>query len=326
MRIGYAMSSEELAPGAMLRAAIRAEEVGFRTAWVSDHFHPWISAQGESPFVWTMLGAIGAATDELRVGTGVTCPTIRIHPAIIAQAAATTAALVGDGRFFLGVGSGEQLNEHVTGEPWPTADTRLSMLEEAIGVLRELWGGEEVTHYGEHFVVEDARIYSRPGTPPPIYVSAFGPKALDLAIELGDGWVTTSPDDESMRKWRAQRGDAPAIAQLKVAWARSVDEARKLVVERWPTSGLSGELSQELRTPRLFEQAVSVLSDDQIVSSTPVGPDVAPFVEQIDKYRQAGFDELYLTQVGSDQAGFLTFCERELFGALPSDVRTERAA
>ncbi len=321
MRIGYAMSSEELGPQAMLAAARRAEEVGFRTAWVSDHYHPWIDAQGESPFVWTMLGAIGAATEQLRVGTGVTCPTIRIHPAIIAQAAATTAALVGEGRFFLGVGSGEQLNEHVTGEPWPTADVRLAMLDEAIAILRELWSGEEVTYYGDHFIVEDARIYSRPAAPPPIFVSAFGEKSLTLAIEHGDGWVTTRPDEDSMRRWRAARGDAPAIAQLKVAWAPSVDEARRVTVERWPTSGLSGELSQELRTPRLFEQAVSVLSEDQIVSGTPMGPDVAPFVEKIEEYRKAGFDELYLTQVGSDQAGFLDFCARDLFPALPRDAQ-----
>jgi len=326
MRIGYALSSEELAPDVMLRAAVRAEEVGFRTAWLSDHFHPWIDAQGESPFVWTMLGAIGARTSRLRLGTGVTCPILRIHPVIIAQAVATTTALLGDDRFFFGVGSGEQLNEHVTGEPWPTAPVRLAMLEEAIDVLRELWGGDEVSYYGDHFIVEDARIYTLPDAPPPIYVSAFGPKALSLAIERGDGWVSTSADQESMQRWRNERGDAPALAQLKVAWAPSTDEARRLVIERWPTSGLSGELSQELRTPKLFEQAVQPLTDETIVGRTPVGPDVQSYVDTISEYAEAGFDELYLTQIGTDQQGFLDFCERELFPALPKDIAAAVAA
>lgn len=298
MRIGYALSSEELNPTTMVAAARRAEEVGFRAAWITDHFHPWVDAQGESPFVWTMLGAVGAATEQLRPGTGVTCPIIRIHPAIIAQAAATTAALAGPDRFWLGVGTGEQLNEHVTGEPWPTADVRLQMLVEAIDIMRELWTGEEVTFYGDHFIVEDARIYTRPSSPPPIYVSAFGPKALEVALEHGDGWVTTSPDTDSMQQWREQRSSSPAIGQLKVAWAANAETARNNVVERWPTSGLKGELSQELRTPKLFMQAVQVLSPEQIVEGTPVGPDVEAYVEKIDEYRKAGFDELYLTQVG----------------------------
>jgi G6PDH family F420-dependent oxidoreductase len=165
MELGVGLSSEELAPAAVVRAAARAEEVGFRTAWVSDHFHPWIDAQGESPFVWSVLGAISNATDRIRIGTGVTCPIMRVHPVIVAQAAATTQCLF-DGRFWFGVGTGEALNEHVVAQKWPEASVRLEMLDEAVGVIRRLWTGEVVSHYGTHFNVENARIYTLPDKSP----------------------------------------------------------------------------------------------------------------------------------------------------------------
>src|SRR4051812_27083823 len=195
MQLGVGFSSEELGPDAIVRAAARAEEAGFETAWVSDHFHPWVDAQGESPFVWSVLGGIAASTEQMRVGTGVTCPIMRVHPVILAQAAATTQCMF-DGRFWFGVGTGEALNEHVTAERWPEASIRLEMLEEAVAGIRELWSGDTISHYGKHFSVENARLYPLPSRPPPIYVSAFGSKAAEVAARIGDGFVGTQPGRE----------------------------------------------------------------------------------------------------------------------------------
>ena len=191
MRIGLFLSSEEFGPRELVDLAIRGEQAGFSGLWISDHYHPWIDEQGHSPFVWSTIGAIAQATD-LPLGTGVTCPTIRMHPAIVAHAAATSAILL-EGRFTFGVGSGEALNEHVLGDRWPTADERLEMLEEAVDVMRKLWTGEVVDHHGRHYTVENARIYDTPDTPPPVLVSGFGPKAIRLAARIGEGFVTTSP-------------------------------------------------------------------------------------------------------------------------------------
>src|SRR3954470_10527888 len=187
-QIGFHLSSEELPPGTMVECARRAEQIGFDFLTVSDHFHPWTHAQGESPFVWSVLGAIAAVTERVEVGTAVTCPTVRIHPAILAQAAATTASLL-PGRFFFGVGTGEALNEHILGDPWPPSEVRRDMLAEAIQLIRLLWEGETTTYHGEHYIVETARIFTLPDQLPPIVVSGFGPRAAELAGELGDGYM-----------------------------------------------------------------------------------------------------------------------------------------
>jgi G6PDH family F420-dependent oxidoreductase len=326
MEIGIGFSAEELGPNEIVRAAARAEEIGFTTCWVSDHYHPWIDAQGESPFVWSVLGGIATATERIRVGTGVTCPTMRIHPAIIAQAAATTQRMF-DGRFWFGVGSGEALNEHILGDKWPEASIRLEMLEEAVAVIRALFTGERQSHYGRYFTVENAQLYTLPESPPPIYVSAFGSKSLDLAIRAGDGLVSTKPDRELTSRFVTEAGDdKPKLAQVKVAWARREDEAADLAFERWPTSGLSGELSQELATPAHFEQAVSVLHKEDVVSSFPLGPDAQRHIDAIRKYVDAGYDEIYVTQIGTEQEAFLDFYEREVLPELTAAGSERRSA
>src|SRR3954466_7599334 len=192
MRIGYFLSCEEYDPAQLIEQAELAQAAGFQGLWISDHYHPWNDAQGQSPFVWSIIGALSQVV-SIPVTTAVTCPIMRIHPAVIAQAAATSAVLH-DGRFVLGVGTGEALNEHVTGEKWPFADERLEMLEEAVEVLRKLWTGDSVTHRGRHFTVEQARISPPPSQPPKVYMSAFGPKALDLAGRVADGYLSTMPD------------------------------------------------------------------------------------------------------------------------------------
>lgn len=285
------------------------------SAWVSDHFHPWLDSQGESPFVWCTIGGI-AATTSLRVTTAVTCPTMRIHPAIIAQAAATSARML-EGRFCLGLGSGENLNEHVLGQHWPPTDVRLEMLEEAVDVMRELWTGEYVNHRGRHYTVENARIYTRPATPPPIYVSGFGPKATELAARIGDGYINTSPDADLVKRYRDSGGTGPTAAGLKVCWGDDEQQCKKLAHELWRSSGVPGELSQELPSPAHFEQGSELVTEDQMADKIICGPDAQRHAERIRQYVDAGFDEIYISQVGPDQDGFFEFFENELAPLLP---------
>jgi len=311
MQLGVGLSSEELSPMSIVRTAALAEEVGFRAAWISDHFHPWIDAQGESPFVWSVLGGVARATDRIRVGTGVTCPIMRMHPAVIAQAAATTQCLF-DGRFWLGVGTGEALNEHVVGEKWPEASVRLAMLAEACEVIRTLWTGRQVSHHGEYFNVESARLYTLPETSPLIFMSALGRKSAELAGQIGDGLVSTRPSRNLVDWYTASGGRGPRLAQVKVAWAANVADAEDLAFARWPTAGLEGELSQDLPTPRHFEDAVAALRRSDVVDKIACGPDAGKHLDAIRQFADAGFDEIYVTQIGPDQEGFLRFYEHEV--------------
>jgi G6PDH family F420-dependent oxidoreductase len=309
--LAYALATEEHDARTLIAIARRAEQAGFRSVWISDHYHPWIDRQGHSPFVWSVIGGI-AATTGLQVTTGVTCPTVRIHPAVVAQAAATSSNLLPDGRFRLGVGTGEALNEHILGDRWPPSDVRHEMLAEAIAVMRTLWTGEQVTHRGRHYTVESARIYTRPDGDIPVLVSAFGPRALTVAIEHGDGWVTTGPDADMLARYRAGGGTGPACGGLKVCWGDDEAVARKLAHELWPTSGVPGQLHQDLPTPRHFEQAVSVVTEAASTKGTPCGPDPEVHVAGIRAFVDAGFDEVSVTQIGPDQEGFFRFWEREV--------------
>jgi G6PDH family F420-dependent oxidoreductase len=314
VEIGYFLSSEEHGPLGLLEQAQLASDAGIESVWISDHFHPWLHEQGQSPFVWSVIGAI-AATTSLQVSTAVTCPTVRIHPAIVAQAAATSAVML-DGRFELGVGSGEQLNEHVLGDPWPPTDVRLEMLEEAVEVIRLLWSGDEVSHRGRHYTVEDARLYTVPSTPPQIHVSGFGPKATDLAAKIGDGYVTTSPTADLVTRYRDGGGTAPVSAGLKVCWGPDRDACVELAHHLWRTGGVPGELSQELRTPQLFEQAAELVTPESIGEHMPCGPDIEPIVTAVKEFVDAGFDRVYLNQIGPDQKDFFEFYNSELAAAL----------
>ena len=309
---GYALSCEEHAPNDLVANARKAEEAGFTFALISDHYHPWTDSQGQSAFVWSVIGGIAQATERLRLGTGVTCPTIRIHPAIIAQAAATSAAMM-PGRFFLGVGTGENLNEHILGDAWPAPDKRLEMLEEAIEVMRLLWEGGYKTHRGKHYTVEQARIYTRPEEPLEIAVAAAKEEAAKLAGRVGAAFINTSPESEPIELFESEGGRGKRkYGQITVCWAADEEQAKRTMHEVWPNAGLGGDLGYELPLPRHFEQAVENVSPDDLAESTPLGPDPQPYVEQIREYERTGYDHIYFHQVGPDQDGFFRFWQEEL--------------
>ena len=309
--IGYWLSSEEHTPLELVRNARAAEEAGFRHAMISDHYHPWVDEQGHSAFVWGTIGGIAAATERLSLGTGVTCPMIRIHPAVIAQAAATAGAMM-PGRFVLGLGTGENLNEHILGDRWPSGWERLEMLREAIEVIRLLWQGGYQSHRGTHYRVDEARIYTLPEQLPPIAVAAAKPGAAQLAGE-NDGLIAVSPDRELVDEFESAGGEGkPRHGQLSICWAESEAEARKTAFRVWPNAGVEGELSQELPLPRHFEQATEMVEEEDVAGSMPCGPDPEPVIQSIQEYLDAGFDHVYLHQIGPDQDGFFEFAKREI--------------
>ncbi|HLM17747.1 MAG TPA: TIGR03557 family F420-dependent LLM class oxidoreductase [Acidimicrobiia bacterium] len=313
---GYTLSSEEHAPPALVRDATRAEDSGFDFVSISDHYHPWVSAQGHSPFVWSVLGAIAASTSSVQVGVGVTCPIIRIHPAIIAQAAATTSLLF-DGRFFLGLGTGEALNEHIAGGRWPPPAVRREMLEEAVEIMRKLFTGDTVEYRGEHYEVDNARLFDPPTSDLPLVVSGFGPEAAALAGRIGDGFWGNAPDPELVGEFDAAGGTGPRYAQLNVCWAPSEEQARRTVHETWPNSAVPGQLSQDLPTWTHFEQATQIVTEDDATKSVPCGPDIAEeVVKSVHQYVEAGYDHLYFHQIGDDQDGFFRYWESDLRSAL----------
>jgi coenzyme F420-dependent glucose-6-phosphate dehydrogenase len=309
---GLALSSEEHPPNDLVRLARRVEETGFEFAMISDHFHPWTDAQGQSPFVWSVIGGISHATERIRLGTGVTCPTIRIHPAIIAHAAATAGAMM-EGRFFLGLGSGENLNEHVVGEGWPAPDERLAMLEEAIEVIRLLWQGGYQTHRGDFFDVEQARLYTLPEEPPQIALAAAKPLVAELAGRAADAFINTAPDSEPIERFESAGGQGkPKYGQITGCWAASEEEGARIACEVWPNAALGGDLSYELPLPLHFEQATEDVTPEDLAESIPCGPDPDRWLEDIRTYVDAGYTHVYFHQIGRDQEGFLRFWSEEL--------------
>ncbi|HXS33876.1 MAG TPA: TIGR03557 family F420-dependent LLM class oxidoreductase [Solirubrobacterales bacterium] len=311
-KLGYTLSSEEFAAPLLVAQAERAEQAGFAFASISDHFHPWVDEQGESPFVWGTLGAISQRTERIELVTGVTCPTTRVHPAIVAQAAATAAQLL-PGRFSLGIGTGENLNEHITGERWPGVVERQARLEEAIEVIRALWRGDLQSHRGEHFTVENARLYSLPNEPPPLLVAVAGESSVELAARAGDGLIGTAPVADSVKQFRSEGGEGkPTFGQLHVCWSEDEQEAKKLALKQWPNGAISGSYFLELPLPAHFEEAAAVLDIDDIGENIVCGPDPERHRNAIQEYVDAGYDHVYIHQIGPDQEGFFGFYEREV--------------
>ncbi len=306
MQIGYKLAAEAFGPQELIRQAVLAEAAGFDFVEISDHFHPWLDVQGHSPFAWTVLGAIAARTDRIELATGVTCPTVRYHPAIIAQAAATL-ALVSDGRFVLGVGSGERLNEHVVGRGFPAVRVRHEMLREALEIIRLLWEGGYRSYDGKHLQLEDARVFDLPEQPPLIAVAASGTASATLAAELGDGLFVTEPKPEVVGRYRAAGGTGPGYAEAPVAWAPDERTAVAAVLEksRWALTGW--KVMSELPNPVNFDAASATVREDDVLGQFACGPDVERHVEVVTQFTDAGYDRIVLQNAGPDPDGFVDF-------------------
>ncbi len=324
MQIGYKLSTEDLGPVEVVEMARAAERAGFDFVELSDHFHPWLESQGHSGFTWSMLGAMAATTERIGLVTGVTCPSYRYHPAVIAQAAATVAILSG-GRFTLGVGSGERLNEHVTGGEFPGIRKRHERFREALEIIRLLWQGGYRSYDGAHLQLEDARVFDLPETLPLMPVAAGGPVAARIAAELGDGLFATEPRPDLVEAFHTAGGTGPLYAEVPLAWAPDEDTAAQAAFEtsRWALTGW--KVMTELPNPVNFEAASATVTLDDIKGQFACGPDVERHVQQAQRYVDAGFDHLVLQDAGPDPEGFLRFFSDEL-GARVRDLRPQPQA
>jgi G6PDH family F420-dependent oxidoreductase len=312
VRFGYKLMTEEHGPKALVENAQRAEAAGFDFVSISDHFHPWLEAQGHAPFAWSVLGAIAHATSRIAITTGLTCPIIRYHPAIIAQAAATI-AVMSDNRFTLAIGAGERLNEHVTGARWPSVPERHEMLGEAIDIFRALWSGGVHTQRGAHFVADHARLYDLPDKPIPVVVGVSGPASVALAADKADGIMTTEPKAEFVTGFRAKgKPGGPCYAEVALAYAPTEAAGRKLAHERFRFSAFEWSVNSELPSVEGFEAATRFVKPQDLADTIPAGPDPAPHLAAIRKYLDAGYDHIVLTGVGPDQAAFSNFFEKKL--------------
>lgn len=311
--IGYFLACEEFGPDELVRQAGLAQEAGFQRLWISDHFHPWTDEQGHSPFVWSVIGALSQAT-TLPVMTAVTCPTFRMHPAIVAHAAATAAVQL-KGGFTLGVGSGEALNEHILGRHWPPAPVRLEMLEEAVAVIRALHRGERTTFRGAHYTVEEARLYTLPEQPVPISVSAFGPHAARVAGRIGDAFCTVSPNARLVRAYRESGGRGAVQGGMKVCWAPTEEEGVETAHRLWATELLPGQLPSTLTRPQDFAAASSLVTREAVAGKMPCGPDPERYRARVQEFADAGFDELFVQQIGPRQDEFFRVWRDEVLPA-----------
>ncbi|MGW2229929.1 TIGR03557 family F420-dependent LLM class oxidoreductase [Streptomyces formicae] len=312
MQVGYKLAAEAFGPAELVRQAVRAERAGFDFVEISDHYHPWLDNQGHSPFAWTVLGSIAAKTSTIGLATGVTCPTVRYHPAIIAQAAATL-ALLSEGRFVLGVGSGERLNEHVVGPGFPeTVPPRHAMLREALEIIRLLWDGGYRSYEGTYLQLADARVFDLPEEPPLIAVAASGPPSARIAAELGDGLFATEAKQQITRHYRDAGGTGPRYAEVPMAWAPDENTAAEaaLRTSRWALTGW--KVMSELPNPVNFDAATSTVRAEDILEKFACGPDPARYVEAAQPFVDAGFDRLVMQNAGPDPDGFIDFYEREL--------------
>lgn len=308
---GYTLSSEEFGPGDLVEQGAAAEDAGFEFLTVSDHFHPWTEGQGHSPFAWTTIGAVAARTRRVGIGTGVTCPIIRYHPTIIAQAAATAAAL-SDGRFFLGIGTGEWLNEHINGGRWPAVEVRREMLAEAVTIMRRLWSGDTVDHRGRYYTVENARVFTLPSSKIEVICAASGADSARAVAEYADGLWSTSPDAELVDAYRSAGGRGPVYGQVTVCYGPDEEQARKTALEAWPNAGIPGQLSQDLPTWSHFQQVSQLVTADKVAERIACGPDPEVAAAMTKKYTDAGFDHIHFHQVGPDQAAFIEFWKTTL--------------
>src|SRR4051794_14177741 len=317
MQLGYTMMTEQSGPEELVRYVVGAEEVGFGFAVSSDHYFPWLDEMGHSPNAWVTLGAAAQATSRIPLMTYVTCPSFRYHPTIVAQQAATLQILA-DGRFTLGLGAGENLNEHVVGGGWPAADVRQEMLVEAIRIIRDLFDGDGYTNFrGEHFDVESAKLWDLPETRVPIGVAVSGQQSCEIAGELADVMIAVEPKGELAEMFDAAGGAGkPRIGQIPISFGTDKGEAvtRAHTLFRW--FGLGWKVNAELPGPTAFDSASQFVREQDVAESIPCGDDVDAVLEAAKEYADAGFTHLALVQIGGDQqAPFIEWSEKTLMPA-----------
>jgi G6PDH family F420-dependent oxidoreductase len=323
IKLGYKLMSEEHGAGELVENARRAEQAGFEFAAISDHFSPWLEEQGHAPLAWPVLGAIANATERLGLMTAVTCPIMRYHPAIIAQGAATLGMLSG-GRFTLGLGAGERLNEHVVGDGWPGLGERHERLSEAVDIIQGLLAGELSNFRGRYFRLDSARLFDRPEAKPAVMIAAGGPEAARLAGRKGDGLIATEARPELIEAFTGVGGSGPRYAEVALCYAEREEDAKKTAHRyfRWTLTGWP--VLAELPDTEAFAAASRHASPEIVAQMVSCGPSAERHLKAIDRYRQAGFDHLILVQIGPEQAAFIDFFERELAPALRDQAAVER--
>ena len=315
-RFGYTLYCEGNDPRSLVEQAVAAEEAGFDFLVISDHYHPWLTDQEHSGFAWSILGAVANATSRIKLATMVTCPIIRYHPAIVAQMAATVGVL-SDGRFTLGLGAGERLNEHVVGRGWPPVDVRHEMLREAIGIIRKLWGGGYVSHRGPHFTVEDARVFDLPEQPIEIFVAASGGPSARLAAEAGDGICATEPDRELVESYLDAGGREDAVwGQVVLSWDATEEGGLETAHKQFRFAAGGWKVQSELPNPINFDAATSNVEPADLAEAIPAGPDASRHAEAADEFLAAGFRNLAVAYPGTDFRGFMRFWADEVRPAL----------
>jgi G6PDH family F420-dependent oxidoreductase len=310
-QLGYKLMSETTGPRELVRNAKLAEDAGFDFVALSDHYLPWLESHGHSPFAWSVLGAIAEGTERVGIATGLTCPIIRYHPTLIAQAAATV-GVMSEGRFTLALGAGERLNEHVVGYGWPHVDHRHGMLREAVEIMRGLWEGKLYSFSGDYYEVETARVYDLPDEPVPIVIGISGQKSATLAAELGAGIMTVDADPEPVKTWQSAGGEGPRYIEVSCAYAKSAEDALQTAHKYLRFGALGWEVAAELPGVKSFESATKFVKPEDLKDSIPHGPDPEPYVQAVRKAIDAGFDHVVLMGAGPDQAGFIRFYEQTL--------------
>ncbi|CAL9406148.1 F420-dependent glucose-6-phosphate dehydrogenase [Actinosynnema sp. ALI-1.44] len=317
MRIGYTLMTEQAGPKALVAHAARAERAGFDFEVMSDHYFPWLDEQGHAPYAWSVLGAVSQVTERVELMTYVTCPTMRYHPAVVAQKAATV-QLLSDDRFTLGLGAGENLNEHVVGRGWPPVNVRHELLREAVEIISQLFDGGYVNYAGSHFRVDSAKLWDLPEKRVPIAVAVSGSQSVQTFAPLADAMVATEPNAELCQNWDVFQGrTARKIGQVPVCWDPSEDEAVKRAHDqfRWFAGGW--KVNSELPGPAGFAGATQFVRPSDVAEQIPCGPDVGPIVEAVRSFEEAGFTDLALVQIGGEhQEEFLEFAESDLLPAL----------
>ncbi|RUP34190.1 MAG: TIGR03557 family F420-dependent LLM class oxidoreductase [Mycolicibacterium sp.] len=323
---GYTLMTEQCGPKELVRHAVRAEELGFDFEVCSDHYSPWLVSQGHAPNAWLVLGAVAQATSRVELCSYVTCPTMRYHPAVVAQQAAT-AQILADGRFLLGLGTGENLNEHVVGQGWPGYERRLDMLCEATKIIRQLLDGGVVNHKGEYFQVDGGRLWDLPAEPVPIGISMTGEKSVQRLADFADFMIDVAPDKPIVDQWLHERRvqgletTGRAVAQLPICWDRDRDKAVERAHEQFRWFGGGWPTNAELPNPKAFDAATQFVRPEDVADQIPCGPDIDAVVEAVSAYRDAGFTDIALVQIGGDsQDSFFDEAAPALLAALRADA------